>query len=83
MFELDHQAEKEHAPGFDVSELLKKPYLTESEAAAITGRSVFTLRNERHLRRGIPYLKISARSVRYKTADVIATMEARRISFEG
>jgi hypothetical protein len=66
---------------FDVSELLKKPYLNEQEVAAITGRSVFTLRNERHLRRGIPYLKISARAIRYKLPDVIATMEARRITF--
>jgi hypothetical protein len=49
--------------------------------AALTGRSVFTLRNERHLRRGIPYLKISARSIRYMLQDVQAAMEARRITF--
>jgi len=66
----------------NISELLKKPYLTEKEVAALTGRSVFTLRNERHLRRGIPYLKISARSIRYKLEDVQATMEARRICFD-
>ena len=66
----------------DVSELLKKPYLNEQEVAALTGRSVFTLRNDRFLRRGLPYLKISSRSVRYMTADVIAGMEARRISFD-
>ncbi len=82
MFELDHQAEKKHAPVLDVSELLKKPYLTENEAAAITGRSIHTLRNERYLKKGFPYVKYS-RSVRYKTSDIIATMEARRISFEG
>jgi len=41
----------------------------------------FPLRNDRHLRRGIPYLKVSTRSVRYKTEDVIAFMERQRISF--
>jgi hypothetical protein len=66
----------------DVSELLKKPYLNEQEVAALTGRSVFTLRNDRFLRRGLSYLKISSRSVRYKTVDVIAGMESRRISFD-
>jgi len=66
----------------NVTELLKKPYLNEVEVAVITSRAVSTLRNERHLRRGLPYLKIGKRSIRYKTADVIATMEARRISFD-
>ena len=67
---------------FDLSELMKKPYLNEFEAAALTGRSVCTLRNERFLRRGLPYCKISARSIRYKLTDVIAFMESRRISFD-
>lgn len=66
----------------NVNELLKKPYLNEKEAAALTGRSVSTLRNERHLRRGIPYLKISERSVRYKLDDVVSYMESQRISFD-
>jgi hypothetical protein len=66
----------------NVNELQKKLYLNEFEVAAITGRAVSTLRNERHLRRGFPYLKIGKRSIRYKTSDIIATMEARRISFE-
>lgn len=42
----------------NVSELLKKPYLNEQETATLTGRSVHTLRNERHTRRGLPYLKV-------------------------
>lgn len=65
----------------NTSELLKKPYLNETETAALTGRAVPTLRNERHLRRGLPYLKIGGRSIRYKLQDVIAYMEGRRISF--
>lgn len=65
----------------NITEVLKKPYLNEFETAAVTGRAVSTLRNERHLRRGLPYLKIGKRSIRYKTADVTTTMEACRISF--
>lgn len=69
--------------GTNTGELLKKPYLNEVEAAAVTGRAVSTLRNERHLCRGIPYLKVGRRSIRYKTEDVTAFMEGRRITFEG
>ena len=66
----------------NVSELLKKPYLNEQETATLAGRSVNTLRNERHVRRGLPYLKVGGRSIRYKLQDVLAFMEGRRISFE-
>lgn len=66
----------------NVTELLKKPYLNEVEAAAITRRAVSTLRNERHLRRGIPYLKIGRRSIRYKLEDILSFMEGRRVSFD-
>lgn len=64
------------------NELIKKPFLNEFEVAAITGRAVSTLRNDRHLRRGLPYLKVSARSIRYRTPDVMNFMEARPITFE-
>lgn len=64
------------------SELIKKPFLNEFEVSAITGRAVSTLRNDRFLRRGIPYLKISKRSIRYRTPDVIDFMEARPITFD-
>lgn len=62
--------------------MLEKPYLNEKEVAAITGRAISTLRNERFMRKGLPYLKIAGRSVRYKTEDVISFMEGRRISFD-
>lgn len=65
-----------------VSELLNKPFLNEFEVSAITGRAVSTLRNERHLRRGLPYLKVSKRSIRYRTPDVMKFMEARPITFD-
>jgi hypothetical protein len=77
---MNHTQEK--AKIENVTELLKKPYLTEVEVSALTGRAVSTLRNERHLRRGLPYCKISARSIRYRLSDVIAKMESRRISFD-
>ena len=66
----------------NISELLEKPFLNEKETALLTGRALNTLRNERHLRRGIPYLKVGARSIRYKIQDVLTFMESRRISFE-
>jgi predicted DNA-binding transcriptional regulator AlpA len=63
-------------------ELLEKKYLNEKEVAAITGRAVSTYRNERFMRKGLPYLKVGGRSIRYKTEDVIAFMESRRITFD-
>lgn len=66
----------------EVNDLMKKPYLNEVEVATITGRAVSTLRNERFMRKGLPYLKIGGRSIRYKSEDVIAYMEGRRISFD-
>ena len=66
-----------------VSELMKKPYLLEKETAMLTRLAVSTLRNDRHLHRGIPYLKVGKRRVLYRLHDVLAYMEARRISFEG
>jgi predicted DNA-binding transcriptional regulator AlpA len=64
------------------NQILEKPYLNEKEVAAITGRAVSTLRNERFMRKGLPYLKIGGRSIRYKNSDVIAFMEGRRITFD-
>ena len=56
-------------------------YLNEKQVAEITGFSTFTLRNNRHKRTGIPYLKIG-RNVRYLPADVEQFMEKRRIAPE-
>jgi len=64
------------------NELIQKPFLNEVEVAAITGRALSTLRNDRHLRRGLPYLKVSQRSIRYRTPDVMNFMEARPITFD-
>jgi hypothetical protein len=66
----------------NTNELLKKPYLNEKEVSALTGRALSTLRNERHLRRGLPYIRPFPRSIRYRLQDVLSFMEARRVSFE-
>ena len=56
----------------------QKKYITEKEVSEITSRALSTLRNERFLGKGIPYIKIG-KSVRYKLDDVIEYMESRRI----
>jgi len=53
-------------------------YLNEKEVAKITRLSLATLRNDRFLSRGIPYVKIG-RSVRYSLEDVIQYMESHKI----
>ena len=56
-------------------------YINEKEVARITGRALPTLRNDRHRRRGIPYVKVG-RSVRYNLEDVLEYMESREILTE-
>lgn len=54
-------------------------YLTDKEVAEITGRGLQTLRNDRHLCRGIPYSVVGRRSVRYNLNDVVSYMESRKV----
>jgi len=53
----------------------------EYEAARILCKSVQTLRNERHLRKGSPYIKLG-RSVRYRVGDLLEYLERHRIDPE-
>lgn len=53
-------------------------YVDENKVSKITGRAVQTLRNDRFLKKGIPYIKVG-RSVRYDLQEVIDFMESRRI----
>lgn len=55
--------------------------LDEHEAAKVQKKSVQTLRNERHLRRGCPYLKLG-RSVRYRLDDLLDYLDRHRIDPE-
>jgi len=58
-----------------------KQYVKEQTVSEITGYKLPTLRNHRHLRKGIPYIK-AGRSVRYDPADVEAYMQKNRIDPE-
>jgi len=82
MNQTDTATRKRRVQIAPANELIKKQFLNEFEVSAITGRAVSTLRNDRHLRRGLPYLKVSQRSIRYRTPDVMNFMEARPITFE-
>lgn len=54
-------------------------YLTEKEVSKITKFALSTLRNDRFLGKGIPYIKVG-KSVRYNFADVIDFMESNRVN---
>jgi phage terminase Nu1 subunit (DNA packaging protein) len=56
-------------------------YVNEKKVAEITDIGIQTLRNDRHLGRGLPYIK-KGRMVRYSLADVIAFMEQHKIKTE-
>jgi hypothetical protein len=53
----------------------------ETQAAKIIGRAVQTLRNDRHLRQGPPYIKMG-RSVRYRVNDLLDYLEKHKIDPE-
>jgi hypothetical protein len=54
-------------------------YVSEKVVAEITGRAVQSLRNDRHLGRGLPYYRCGRRSIRYRLEEVLEYMEAGRI----
>jgi len=56
-------------------------YLNEKEVSKLINRALSSLRNDRFLRRGIPYTKFG-RSVRYNKEEVIRFMENRKIQTE-
>jgi len=55
--------------------------VNETAAAEILNRAVQTLRNDRHLRQGPPYVKMG-RSVRYRVGDLLEYLERHRIDPE-
>jgi len=54
-------------------------YLTEKQVSEITNRALSTLRNDRFMNRGIPYIK-AGKSVRYNIEDVLNYMESRKVN---
>lgn len=59
-------------------EKVKIKWVTEKEVSLLTSRALQTLRNDRFLGQGIPYVKLN-RSVRYKLKDIYDYMEKHRI----
>ena len=55
--------------------------VNETQAAEILGRAVQTLRNDRHLRQGAPYIK-NFRSIRYRVGDLWEYLQKCRIDPE-
>jgi hypothetical protein len=55
--------------------------IDEYAAAKILSKSVQSLRNERYLRKGAPYIKIG-RSVRYVVTDLVDFLNRHRIDPE-
>ena len=53
-------------------------YLNEKQVSEMTGRALSTLRNERFLGKGMPYIKIG-KSVRYRLDEVVKFMESKRV----
>lgn len=51
----------------------------EKTVSKLTGRAVQSLRNDRCAGRGIPYVVIGRRSIRYDLDDVAKYIDARRI----
>ena len=52
--------------------------LNDHEVALLVGKTVQTLRNERHLGRGAPYFKVG-KAVRYRRGDVLRWLDAQRV----
>lgn len=62
-------------------QMTRPRYIKEKEVSKITGIALSTLRNNRSLKKGIPYHKFS-RSVRYELQEVIDYLETTKIQFK-
>ena len=55
-------------------------YLTDNEVSELTSIPVKTLRNHRHIGRGLPYKKLAgSRHVRYLLSEILAYMDQNSI----
>ncbi len=57
-------------------------YVDTKRAAEFLGLAPGTLQNQRSLRAGPPYIRLSPKRIIYKLADLRAYLEARRIDPE-
>jgi hypothetical protein len=58
---------------------MSEKLLNEVSAAARLGLQIQTLRNWRHLRKGVPYVKIGERKIGYLEADIDDFIRNHRI----
>jgi len=58
---------------------MESRYGNEQEVSRLTGRAVQSLRNDRFVGKGFPYVKVGA-SVRYNLAEVMAIMESHKVT---
>jgi hypothetical protein len=65
----------------DQSEISFAQLVDDRVAAKILGRAVQTLRNDRHLQKGVPYIRLG-RSVRYRIGDLLSYINEHRIDLE-
>lgn len=56
-------------------------YLNDKEVSKITGKAIATLRNERSLRKGIPYIKAGGK-ILYSLQDIVKYMNDHRVNTE-
>lgn len=64
-------------PNIDTGHV-KRKLMTEQEVADMLQLAVQTLRNDRHMGKGLPYIKLG-RAVRYDPIDVYASIENQKI----
>jgi Helix-turn-helix domain len=56
-----------------------QPLVDERETARLLKRKLQTLRNDRSMKRGLPYIKVG-RSVRYSVEDIENYLQAHRVN---
>lgn len=58
--------------------MVEKKYINEKQVAEMTGFALPTLRNDRALKRRLPYIKVG-KAVRYAVEDVVNFMESHKV----
>jgi hypothetical protein len=56
-------------------------FLNEKQTSEMTAIAVSTLRNDRHLKRGLPYSKFG-NTVRYSLKDIIRFMDSHKVEVD-
>jgi len=70
-----------HQLVLDGNILNRNQIVDETMASKVLVRATQTLRNDRHMRRGCPYIRLG-RSIRYRVGDLLDYLEKHRIDPE-